>query len=356
VAEGDQPSGDRTEAATQRHAEQARGAGQAPVSRELVTFVSLSAVVLVIFYQSSVAMRHLVAVMAAIMAHAGDAHMLRSAQLRMTLFGLGDVVLPIVAVAIFAGAGAVLLQTKFLLHLESAGPKLTRVDPMAGMKRIFGFNGFVEVVKSLAKFGLLMTALWIAIGGDLPWLAGLSWQSPHMLLAAVARPVFHLFIAGLTVQGIVAGADFMWVRFRHARDLRMSRQEIRDEMKDTEGNPHVKARIHRIRVMRARKRMMSKVPAATVVITNPTHYAVALAYDRVNNPAPRIVAKGTDDVAARIREVAQKNDVPIVANPPLARALYRLDIDTEIPAEHYKVVAEIIAYVWKLRRPGQGAL
>jgi flagellar biosynthetic protein FlhB len=356
VADGEQGSGDRTEAATQRHADQARAAGQAPVSREVVTFVSLAAVVLVIGYQSQAAVRRLLAVMTAIVAHAGDAHMLGSAPLHMTLLGLTNVLFPVVAAAILAGGGAVLLQTKFLLHPGSAVPKLTRVNPMAGMKRIFGVSGFVEIVKSVAKLGLLITAMWIGIRGDVAWLTRLSWQDPHALLAAVGRPAFHLFVAGLCAQGIVAGADFMWVRFKHSRDMRMSRQDIRDEMKETEGNPQVKARIHRIRIMRARKRMMAKVPTATVVITNPTHYAVALVYDRVNNPAPRIVAKGTDAVAARIREVAQTNNVPIVANPPLARALYRLDLDTEIPAEHYKVVAEIIAYVWRLRRPGPDAI
>jgi flagellar biosynthetic protein FlhB len=148
----------------------------------------------------------------------------------------------------------------------------------------------------------------------------------------------------------------MWVRFRHARDMRMSKQSVRDELKDTEGNPHVKARIRRIRVMRARRRMMAKIPTATVVVTNPTHYAVALVYDRIANPAPRIVAKGEDSLAARIREIAEANRVPVVANPPLARALYRLELDAEIPAEHYKAVAEIIAYVWRLRRPGQAVL
>jgi flagellar biosynthetic protein FlhB len=356
VAEGEQPSEDKTEAATQRHTEQARESGQAAVSPEVVTFMSLSAVVLIVGYQSQAAMRHFLALLATIFAHAGDADLLRSAQLRLTLLGLANALLPIVAVAILAGSGAVLLQTKFLIHPGSAGPKWSRVNPMAGVKRIFGLNGLVEVVRSVVKLGLLTVAIWIGSRGDLPWLTGLSWQDPHALLAEVARPLFHLFLAGLCAQGIVAGADFMWVRYRHTRDLRMSKQDVRDEMKDTEGNPLVKARIHRIRIMRAHNRMMTKVPTATVVITNPTHYAVALAYDRMANPAPRIVAKGVDAVAARIREVAEANHVPIVANPPLARALYHLELDTEIPAEHFKVVAEIIAYVWRLRRPGQNAL
>jgi flagellar biosynthetic protein FlhB len=224
---------------------------------------------------------------------------------------------------------------------------------MAGIKRVFGFNGLVEMVKSLAKLTLLGIAMWIAIKDDWVSLVRLPWESPRGLLGAVGRPTFHLFIAGVVTQGVVAGADVMWVRFRHARDMRMSKQDIRDEQKDTDGNPHVKARIRRIRLIRARKRMMANVPKATVVVTNPTHYAVALLYDRATNPAPRIVAKGADSVAARIREVAEANGVLIVANPPLARTLYRLDLDTEIPAEHYKAVAEIIAYVWRLRRHGR---
>jgi flagellar biosynthetic protein FlhB len=263
---------------------------------------------------------------------------------------------PFLCAALVAGAAAVLFQTKFLLNPGGIQPKVGRVSPVAGLKRLFGLNGFVEIVKSLCKLGLLIAAMGIAIRDDWSALLRLPWRDPHGMLSAVGRPVFHLFIAGLCVQGVVAAADLMWVRFRHARDLRMSKQGIRDELKDTEGNPHVKARIRRIRVMRARKRMMAKVPGATVVVTNPTHYAVALAYERVRNPAPRIVAKGSDSVAARIRVIAEANGVPVVANPPLARALYRLDTDTEIPSEHYKAVAEIIAYVWRLRRPGQAVL
>ncbi len=257
---------------------------------------------------------------------------------------------PALIAATVAGAGAVLVQTQFLLHAGSLQPKMSRINPMAGVKRVFGFNGLVEMVKSLIKLGLLTTAMWIATRGDWTGLVHLMSDSPGGLLSAIGRPAFHLFIAGIVTQGIVAAADIGWVRFRHARDMRMSKQDIRDELKDTDGNPHIKARIQRIRIMRARRRMMEKVPTATVVVTNPTHYAVALAYDRVKNPAPRIVAKGEDSVAARIREIAEKNGIPVIANPPLARALYRLDLDTEIPAEHYKAVAEIIAYLWRLRR------
>jgi flagellar biosynthetic protein FlhB len=353
VAEGDESSGDRTEAATQRHLDQARDEGQVPVSREVVTFVSLAAVALVLAFQSPALLRNLVPDLVAFLSRAGNITMPDPGPLRVASLGALGAIVPILCAALFAGAAAVVLQTGFLLNLGALQPKFSRVSPVAGMKRLFGLNGIVEVVKSLSKLGLLAIAMWIAIRGDWPGLVRLPWQDPRSLLLAVGRPAFHLLIATVCIQGIVAAADLMWVRFRHARDMRMSKQSVRDELKDTEGNPHIKARIRRIRVMRARKRMMAKVPTATVVVTNPTHYAVALAYDRANNPAPRIVAKGLDSLAARIREVAEANGVPVVANPLLARALHRLDIDTEIPAEHYKAVAEIIAYVWRLRRPGQ---
>ncbi|HEY0181458.1 MAG TPA: EscU/YscU/HrcU family type III secretion system export apparatus switch protein [Rhodopila sp.] len=351
MAEGD--SDDRTEAATSRHLDQAREQGQVPVSREVVTFASLGAVVLVLGYQSQALMQRLLPNLIVFLTHVGDANILGSSELRSTSTGIITVIIPMLCAAVFAGGAAVLLQTKFLLNLGALKPKFSRVSPMAGAKRLFGLDGIVEFIKSLAKLGLLGLAMWLSVKGDWPALTRLPWQDPHSLLAAAARPVFHLFIASLCIQGLVAGADFMWVRFRHTRDMRMSKQSVRDELKDTEGNPHIKARIRRIRVMRARRRMMAKVPTATVVVTNPTHYAVALAYDRAINPAPRIVAKGEDSLAARIREVAAANGVPVVANPPLARALYRLDLDTEIPAEHYKAVAEIVAYVWRLRQPGQ---
>jgi flagellar biosynthetic protein FlhB len=159
----------------------------------------------------------------------------------------------------------------------------------------------------------------------------------------------------LAAQAGIAALDLLWVHLRHSRSLRMSRHDILEEHKETEGDPRVKARLKQIRMFRARKRMLAAVPKATVVITNPTHYAVALAYDRGRHAAPRVVAKGVDALAARIREVAEANRIPLVANPPLARALYRVELDADIPAEYYQAVAEIIAYVWRLGRPPHAA-
>jgi flagellar biosynthetic protein FlhB len=144
-----------------------------------------------------------------------------------------------------------------------------------------------------------------------------------------------------------AAVDVLLVRFQHTKSMRMTREQVRLEMRDTDGDPHVKAKLKRIREMRSRRRMMAKVKSAAVVITNPTHFAVALSYD--NTGAPRVVAKGADFIAARIREEAEVHKIPIVANPPLARALYEVELDREIPGEHYRAVAEVIAFVWKLK-------
>jgi flagellar biosynthetic protein FlhB len=198
-------------------------------------------------------------------------------------------------------------------------------------------------------------ALWWAIGDPRDLRAVLS-LGPGDLLHLMMRATMSLFIAAMVAFAAIAVLDYQVVRFRHLHKLRMTRQELREEVKESEGDPMIKGRIRSLRMARARRRMMAAVPKAAVVITNPTHYAVALAYDENSQAAPKVVAKGTEAVAARIRALAEESNVPLVSNPPLARALFKLELDTEIPAEHYQAVAEIIAYVWRLRgRAGAAA-
>jgi flagellar biosynthetic protein FlhB len=346
-------SGDRTEAGTQRHLDQAREAGNVPISREVANFARMAAALAALYYTGPTAFRGLARSTAAFMAGAGQPEMAHGAGLRLAVATVAGAAAPVLAAALAAGSAAILVQTNVLLHLGAIQPRFSRVSPAAGISRMFGSNGLVELVKSLGKLVLLLIALWVAARGDVMRILVLPWQDANRLPAVLARCLFHILLAGLCTQAAIAGIDLWWVRFRHARSMRMSKQEIRDEQKDTDGNPHIKARIRRIRLMRARKRMMAAVPKATVVVTNPTHYAVALAYERGISAAPRIVAKGADHLAARIRESARAHNVPLVSNPPLARALYQYELDTDIPAEHYKAVAEIIAYVWRLRQPAQ---
>ena len=216
---------------------------------------------------------------------------------------------------------------------------------LAGLKRLFGAEAAIEFLRSLIKLGLVGGALWMALG-DLDALQAALHQPAGAMLLVAASHAGRLAVAALIAFAAIAGLDLLWVRFRHLRMLRMSRQDLREEQKEAEGDPHLRAKRRQIRESRSRSRMMAEVPRAAVVITNPTHYAVALAYAG-GDAAPKVVAKGVDEVAARIRAAAEDAGVPLVSNPPLARALHRLDLDAEIPAEHYQAVAEIIAFVWR---------
>ena len=259
---------------------------------------------------------------------------------------------PFVLAAMAAGVAIVLVQTRFLLSGKALKVQVSRISPRAGFKRLLGADNLVEAIKSSAKIGVLAVVLWRVLRADLPALLQAPFDDPRQLLAGAAVPVLHVLMVVLAAQAVIAVLDVFWVHLRHNRGLRMSRHDILDEQKEIEGDPRVRARLRQIRSFRARKRMLAAVPRATVVITNPTHYAVALSYDRAKHAAPRVVAKGVDTLAVRIREVAEASRVPLVANPPLARALYRVELDADIPAEHYQAVAAIIAYVWRLGRGG----
>ncbi|HTI80612.1 MAG TPA: flagellar biosynthesis protein FlhB [Acetobacteraceae bacterium] len=346
---GEPQQDDRTEAATPRRLQKAREEGHVAVSRELSTFAGLAAVTLVLAMAGPAAVHDLALRLSVFLSRA---HELGAASaLRLAGVAWLRAAAPFVLAALLAGTTAVLVQTRFLLSVRSLRLDFSRVSPRAGMKRLLGPDSVVEAAKSLVKIAVLGIVLWRVILNDLPALLRSPFVEPRQILSSVAGPVLHVIVAVLVAQAAIAALDFFWVVLRHSRSLRMSRHDVMDELKETEGDPRLKARLRQIRVLRARRRMLAAVPKATVVITNPTHYAVALTYDRAKHAAPRLVAKGVDTLAARIREVAQENRVPIVANPPLARALYRVEVDSEIPAEHFQAVAEIIAYVWRLARP-----
>ncbi|MBV8703582.1 MAG: flagellar biosynthesis protein FlhB [Acetobacteraceae bacterium] len=353
MAEGPESQGDRTEAPTPRRLQRAREAGQAAVSREVVLLAVLSAATLGLAWQAPVAGRDLLTTFRAFIEHAASGEASPSAALRLAGTAWLRASAPLLALALLAGAGAVLGQTGFLLSPAALRPSLGRISPAAGLRRLLGPDSLIEAGKSLAKLLVIGIAVWRALAADMPALAQAPFEDVAELPGRLAGMVVRLLVSVLVAQAGVAVLDLAWVRFRHAQRLRMSREDIREEHKETDGDPRVKARLRRLRLQRARRRMLAAVPKATVVVTNPTHYAVALAYDRTSNAAPRLVAKGVDSMAQRIRDVAREHAVPLVPNPPLARALYRLDLDTEVPAEHYKAVAEIIAFVWRLR--GRGA-
>ncbi|MCO6419910.1 EscU/YscU/HrcU family type III secretion system export apparatus switch protein [Siccirubricoccus sp. KC 17139] len=352
MAEGEEKEAeDRTEAPSQRRLEKAREQGQVPLSREAVGFATLLAASIACLLALPPLGRDWLFAMRLILERAepGLALPLVAALLQSSAFML----LPVLGLVGLAAILASLAQTGPGLHAEKLAPDLARLSPLAALRRLFGAEGLIELGRTLAKLILLGSALWQAVEPER--LPSLLHQPIAALLAEAGRAVLRLLVAMLLAFGILAGLDLLLVRWRFLRQMRMSREDIREEQKESEGDPHIRARQRQIRETRARRRMLAQVPKATVVITNPTHYAVALLYAPGQAAAPRLVAKGADELAARIRAVAEEHGVPIVSNPPLARALFRLEPDTEVPAEHWQAVAEIIAYVWRLQGRQAGA-
>jgi flagellar biosynthetic protein FlhB len=342
------PGGDRSEAATPRRLQQAREAGQVALSPEAAPFAVLAIGALLLSMAAPSAARLLLARLATFLT--APAATPPATAVHAALAATFLLAAPFLLCCALAGTVAVLAQTRGLVNLDALAPDLARLDPRRGLKRIFSATALLESAKSVVKIAVVTWAGWQAVGSTaLPRLRqAMDWDATTLVDRA-SHQMIGLLLAMLAAQAVIATLDLLYVRLHHLRGLRMSRQELMDEHKEMEGDPTTKRRIRQLRVQRARRRMLKAVPRATVVVTNPTHYAIALAYDRAKGGAPRVVAKGVDSMAARIRELAQDNRVPVIANPPLAQALYRVELDAEIPAEHYQAVAGIIAYVWRLR-------
>ena len=228
---------------------------------------------------------------------------------------------------------------------------LQKLDPLKGLKNIFGFKKLLEALKLFAKLTIIMIVMILLFMVTYQDFIAMMNQELSSTIVTMLKLTFYFLSAILFIIIIFAIIDFYFTRHYYMKSLKMSKQEIKDEFKNMEGDPQVKGRIRRIQMQMAQKRMMSSVPDADVVITNPTHYAVALKYDNKINTAPKIVAKGIDFLAIRIRDIAKENRVPIIENPALARSLYeQIDIDREIPSEFYKAMAEIFSYVYELKR------
>jgi flagellar biosynthetic protein FlhB len=274
--------------------------------------------------------------------------------LMQLLMTVGLALAPIFGLLMLGGTAATLLQVGPIFTPASIKPSFAKISPMAGLKRLFSMQSTMEFLKGSAKIAIVAAMAYYLLRPEFDRLERFYDYDMVALLAVLNSLTIRLIIGVLAVMAAVAALDIFYTRISRLRKLRMSREELRDEHKESEGDPLVKGRLRQIRMERARRRMMQAVPSADVVITNPTHYAIALRYDQGTMGAPILVAKGTDLVARRIRELAEEHKVPIVSNPPLARALYAsVELDQEVPPEHYKAVAEIIGYVMRLRRGGR---
>ena len=251
---------------------------------------------------------------------------------------------------ILGGVGGNLAQSGIMFTGEKLKPDWSKVNPLKGFKRIFGPDGLVQFIKTFLKLLAVCVVCWLVLKPHANELANMAAMSPAMILPFTRDLAISLMVSALVFLSFTAGVDFLWQKYRFAERMKMTKEELKEDYKQSEGDPHVKAKLKQIRAQRSRQRMMQAVPTATVIVTNPTHFSVALRYE-AGDAAPVCVAKGVDAVALRIREVAREHAVPIVENVPLARALYAaVDVDETIPREHFEAAAKVIGFVMNKRK------
>jgi len=251
---------------------------------------------------------------------------------------------------IIGGVGGNVAQSGLIFTAEKLKPDWSKVNPLAGFKRIFGPDGLFQFVKTFLKLLAVGFICWLVLKSHLRELENMAAMPPALILPLARDLAIALMMSTIIFLGFAAGADFLWQKYRFTERMKMSMEELKEDYKQSEGDPHVKAKLKQIRAQRSRQRMMQNVPNATVIVTNPTHYSVALRYES-GDAAPVCVAKGVDALALRIREVAREHDVPIVENVPLARALYAaVDVDETIPREHFEAAAKVIGFVMQRRK------
>jgi flagellar biosynthetic protein FlhB len=348
----DRDDSQQTEEPTQRRLEEAHKQGDVVHSAEVTTFVILAAGALSLAMFGSSAAEGFASRFTIFLSEPDQFTVDSGGMivlLKSVLWSTAGILAPVFGLLMFLAVASHLIQHRPVFTTERLKPDFSKLNPMNGFKRLFGFEGVMNLVKGLIKIAIVGTVTWTVLWPERGRLDGLLGQSPMMLGSAMIALLMKVLIAALAVLGVIAGGDYFVQRYRFLKRHRMSKQEIKEEFRQTEGDPAIKAKIRQIRTERAKRRMMAQVPDASVVIMNPTHYAVALKYESGVMAAPVCVAKGMDALALRIRAVAEENDVPVIENPPLARALYAsVELDEAVPPEHYKAVAQVMGYVMRL--------
>lgn len=356
MAEDSDPES-KTEEATPRKLEEARKKGDVAKSPDVAAAMSLAGATAVLLIGGGYFSRQMAEDMLPFLAepHAMIGGLQAGAGVEIgmrAVWAVTPFLAALMLAVIVGGVGGNLAQSGFLFTAEKIKPKWSAVSPLSGFKRIFGPDGIVQFIKTFLKLVAIGAVCWWVLKPHTRELENLAAMSPAMILPFARDLAASLMISALIFLAFTAGADFIWQKFRFAKRMRMTKEETKEDYKQTEGDPHVKGKLRQIRMQRSRQRMMQAVPSATVVITNPTHYSVALRYEPdQGDAAPICVAKGVDAVAFRIREMAKENGVPVVENVPLARALYAtVEVDEVIPREHFEAAAKVIGFVMQGRK------
>jgi flagellar biosynthetic protein FlhB len=344
---------ERTEQATPKKREEARKKGQVAKSRELPSIAVLLAGLMTLFWGSSWFYHNLVTVMRYYLHQITYPHILVSNMHSFAITGFKQVTLilwPLFLAIFLVAILSNYLQIGPLASFEAIKPKWSKISPTEGFKRLFSAQAMMEFAKSLFKLGVVSWIAYNIVVKEFPNLPPLIDQSPEQIISYIGHVSFALFWKTCLVMIFLAIIDFIFQKYEFEKSIRMTKQEIKEEYKQTEGDPNVKSRIRSIQREQARKRMMAEVPQADVIITNPTHLAIAIKYESGRMKAPMVIAKGAGLVAEKIREIARKHSIPVIENKPLARSLYQLvDMGEVIPESLYRAVAEVLAYVYGLK-------
>lgn len=350
----------KTEEATEKKIRDALEKGNVPFSKELPTFASLIGLLIITSFFMVDNVIELTASLKRFIDNPGSWSLENTAD-AVQVFGainidVARVLLPAVLVLTIAGLAASLFQNSPRIVFDRIQPKLSRLSISSGWRRIFGVQGWVEFLKGVFKFSALAGLAYILVQAAKFEVFNAMFLAPYALPELAKSMAVRLFWAVIVATVLLVVVDLVWSRVFWRRELRMTRQEVKDEHKQSDGDPIVKARLRSLARDRARKRMIAQVPRATVVIANPTHYSIALRYVRTENSAPLVVAKGKDLVALRIRKVAEEHGIPVVEDKLLARSLYdKVEVDQLIPPEFYKAVANIILYIMSRGKQAQAS-
>lgn len=340
----------RTEEATEKKILDALEEGKTPVSRDLsIATLFLTFLLCAAFVVQTIGSR-LVGSLGLMLGNVGQFSLTNAAdayvQSQTVVLETAGFLAPILGMFIVSALVAAFVQGSPRLVFKRIEPDVSRISPQEGMKRIFSVTGLVELAKSVAKIVIIAGAVIFSLNVDRGLIIDSMRVEPGQTPGLLLKLVIRLTSVVCIPVALLAMADFAWSRTKWRRDMRMSRQEIKEEFKQSEGDPMMKARLRSIALDRSRRRMMAAVPQATFVIANPTHYAIALRYVREEGGAPRVVAKGTDLIALKIRELAEANGVPVLERPPLTRAMYdHVEVDKMIPTEFYRPIAELIHFL-----------
>lgn len=344
----------KTEDPSERKLGEARGKGQVWQSKELGHWSMFFAMVMILAFMGNGIAQDVTKAVVPFFEQADQIRLDPGNLGRVLVATFWEVLKPLIfplSILLFVAIVPTVVQTGFLFTAEPIKPKLEKLNPMQGLKRIFSPAAAMETGKNLIKLAIVGTIIYWILKPELSRVDQLVGLDLLDAMAELKDQTIKLLAGVLAIMLVLAIGDIAYQRYSYLKKMRMSKQDVKEEYKQSEGDPMVKMRLRQIRMERSRRRMMANVPKATVVVTNPTHYAVALQYEPESMPAPKLVAKGADLVAKKIRELAEEHKVPIVENPPVARALYgSMEIDETIPPEHFKAVAEIISFVFKLKK------